>query len=138
MTGGGDLDELVMSGGSGERDDSMNWIRVGERNLDELPSFLTPSVGCPSCGSVFVHYTHVGFIPDWPMGGRFFAEGWIVQPLPMPVPPLAARLECFDGHVVSFNGRDLRVLEPPMWAKLGIHIGVTAAVLSAYALTRRP
>jgi len=134
MTGGGDLGELVMSGGSAERGDSMNWIRVGEGNLDELPPFLTPSVGCPRCGSVFVHYTHVGFIPDWPMGGRFFAEHWAVQPMPVPVPPLAVRLECYGGHVVSFNGRDLQVLELPTWSQLGV---LAAGIVAAYAYTRR-
>ena len=84
------------------------WVRVPEgRNMDELPDELTPRRGCARCGSVWVDYVAVAFLPNMletfvdasgvlrGRSGQLYVLGGCSE---FVVPVAAVRARCHEGH----------------------------------------
>jgi hypothetical protein len=99
-----------------ERPPPISWCpSSGERNLDCLPDYLTPSENCPECGAVFVELAEVGFVSPHPIPGLFHPEDWIISLHPRPERPSHVALWCYSGHRVEVTAHTRALKYAPLW-----------------------
>jgi hypothetical protein len=98
------------------------WVPLADedRNCDWLPENISPGQGCPVCGSAWVSVTAAAFKPPPVLHGTFRASDCRIVPhLPAHFvvrgyPISAVRLECFQDHLVEYDGSSLRQIS--YWA----------------------
>ena len=106
----------------------------GERNLDCLPDYLTPSENCPVCGAVYVELLDIGFETPRPIPGLFHPEECIVTLHPRAVPPVAVMLLCYSDHRIEYDARIRRLRQHvPRWSDVSVSVAPFGVV---YAMMR--